>query len=266
MLYIVATPIGNLDDISARGIKALRESDIIACEDTRRTRILLDHCKMERAHTMVSYREQTEQRAGEHLIRCLQEGKTVSLCTDGGFPGISDPGYRLINLAIGNGIKFEVVPGASAVQVALLYSGLSTSSYTFKGFPPRKRGPATRFFGDEKDLPHSIVIFESPFRVRQTLEHALEALGDRKAAVCIELTKKFERISRGFLSELVREFAKGPVKGEVTMVIAGNNPKFAREEGDCEPGCEPDGAEYAADPGPDTPDDPEKDAVDEKMV
>ncbi|MBA4387521.1 MAG: 16S rRNA (cytidine(1402)-2'-O)-methyltransferase [Verrucomicrobia bacterium] len=234
MLYIVATPIGNLDDISARAIKALRDSDIVACEDTRRTRILLEHCQMGRPQTMVSYREQTEHRAGGQLVQQLLQGRNVALCSDGGFPGISDPGYRLVNLAIENGIKFEVIPGASAVHVALLYSGLSTSSYTFKGFPPRKRGPAVRFFGDEKDLPHTMVIFESPFRVGPTLEHALEALGNRKAAVCIELTKKFERISRGYLADLVKEYSTGPVKGEVTIVIAGNNPKFAAVEEDGE--------------------------------
>lgn len=230
MLYIVATPIGNLDDISARAVKALTDADVIACEDTRRTRILLDHCGIHKSQMMISYREQTEQRAGAQIVELIGQGRKVALCTDGGFPGISDPGYRLVNLAIENDVRFEVIPGASAVHVALIYSGLSTSSYTFKGFPPRKRGPAVRFFGEEKDLPHTLVIFESPFRVGPTLEHALEALGNRKAAVCIELTKKFERISRGYLVDLVKEYSAGPVKGEVTIVIAGNNPKFARED------------------------------------
>lgn len=228
MLYIVATPIGNLDDMSSRALQALRGADVIACEDTRRTRILLSHFGIPRPRFVVSYRQQTEQKAGKRLISFLEEGKTVALCTNGGYPGISDPGYRLICLAVEHGIDFQVVPGASAVAVALLASGLPSSSYTFKGYPPRKRGAMQRFFEAEKDMPHTLVIFESPFRVAGTLEAALKTLGDRQAAVCIELTKKFERISRGFLSELQAEFSGCRIKGEVTIVIAGNNPKFRR--------------------------------------
>jgi 16S rRNA (cytidine1402-2'-O)-methyltransferase len=228
MLYIVATPIGNLSDMSLRAIEALKASQVVACEDTRRTRVLLDHYQVQHVK-MVSYREHKEDSAGAHLLNLLKAGETVSLCSDGGFPGISDPGYRLIRLAIENGIKFEVIPGASAVPVALLLSGLPTSSYTFKGFAPRKGGPATRFFDMEKDLPHTLVVFESPFRVVHTLRAAWRALGDRQAAVCIELTKKFERVSRGFLSDLATEFTDMRIKGEVTLVISGNHPKFARE-------------------------------------
>ena len=145
------------------------------------------------------------------------------------FPGISDPGYRLVRLAIDENIAFEVIPGASAVPVALVLSGLPSSSFTFKGYPPRKGGPIRRFFEEEKDMPHTLIVFESPFRVAASLAAALEALGDRQAAVCIELTKKFERVSRGFLSDLKAEFADKKIKGEVTIVIAGNNPKFCRE-------------------------------------
>ncbi len=228
-MYIVATPIGNLDDTSARAIQALRSADVLACEDTRRTRILLGHFEIPVPKTLVSYREQTEHRAGEQLLGLLKEGKTVALCSDGGYPGISDPGYRLVSLAVEHGVKFEVIPGPSAVDVALVSSGLPTSSYTFKGYPPRKPGPLRRFFEEEKDKPHTLVIFESPFRVGATLAAACEALGDRQAAVCIELTKKFERISRGFLGDLKTEFEGQKVKGEVTIVIAGNNPKFARQ-------------------------------------
>lgn len=228
MLYLVATPIGNLDDLTPRAVQVLKDSDIIACEDTRRTRILLAHYDIPYPGEMVSYREQTEQRRGEYLAQKLENGLTVALCTDGGYPGISDPGYRLLRLAVKRELDFQVIPGAGAVSVALLASGLSSSSYTFKGFPPRKRGAMERFFLADKDMPHTQVFFESPVRIQKCLEVALEALGDREAAVCIELTKKFERVSRGYLSNLLNEFTDRKVKGEVTIVIAGNNSKFCR--------------------------------------
>ena len=229
MLYIVATPIGNLDDMTRRAVEVLRQADVIACEDTRRTRILLQHFEIPVPESFLSYREHNEERAGEHLMNLLAGGKTVALCTDGGYPGVSDPGYRLLRLAVERGVEFHVIPGASAVPVALLSSGLSTSSYTFKGYPPRRPGVLARFFDEEKDKPHTLVIFESPFRVGKTLEAALAVLGNREAAVCIELTKKFERVSRGYLGELVTQFVGQKIKGEVTIVIAGNNPKFSRD-------------------------------------
>lgn len=226
MLYIVATPIGNLDDLSRRAVEVLRSADIIACEDTRRTRVLLDRFEIPRPGRMVSYREQTELRESERLLVSLKRGATVVLCSDGGYPGISDPGYRLICAAAEHGVELCVIPGASAVPVALLSSGLPSSSYVFKGYPPKKEGARLRFFEEEKDGAHTLVIFESPLRVVKALNSALSVLGNRKAAVCIELTKKFERVSRGFLVELIKEFEDQKIKGEVTIVIAGNNPKF----------------------------------------
>ena len=232
MLYIVATPIGNLGDFSYRGVQVLREVDVIACEDTRRTRILLNRFEIPMPLLMVSYREQTERKAGRRLIQLLEAGKTVALCTDAGYPGISDPGYRLICDAIERGIQLQVIPGASAVPVALLVSGLPSSSYTFKGFPPRKSGAIRRFFEAEKDMSHSLTFFESPTRLVKTLTLAVEVLGDRRAAVCVELTKKFETVSRGFLTDLIASLTGQKIKGEVTVVIAGNNPKFIRSEND----------------------------------
>ena len=229
MLYVVATPIVNLDDLTPRARDALTSADIIACEDTRRTWALLSAFHIARPE-MVSYREGREESAGARLLKAMQEGRSVALCTDGGYPGISDPGYRLIHLAIENGIDYVVLPGASAVNLALLYSGLPTSSFTFKGFPPRKDGALRKFFEEERDMPHTLVIYESPFRVWHTLKAALGALGDRRAAVCIEMTKQFERIRRGWLSELAEHFCAARIKGEVAIVIAGNNPKFARQD------------------------------------
>jgi 16S rRNA (cytidine1402-2'-O)-methyltransferase len=229
MLHVVATPIGNLADLSPRALEALKSADLIACEDTRRTWGLLSALNVPRPE-MISYRQGNEERVAERIVTAVQSGRRVALCSDGGYPGISDPGYRLIRRAAKENIPFDVIPGASAVDLALLMSGLSTSSYTFKGFPPRKPGALRRFFEEEKDLPHTLICFESPFRVGASLKAAHEALGDREAAVCIELTKAHERISRGYLSDLIPLFDGKPVKGEVALVIAGANPKFARDD------------------------------------
>jgi 16S rRNA (cytidine1402-2'-O)-methyltransferase len=229
MLHIVATPIGNLADLSPRALETLKTADLIACEDTRRTWGLLSAFNIPRPE-MISYRQGNEDRIAERIIQASQAGRSVALCSDGGYPGISDPGYRLIRRAAQEKVPYDVLPGASAVDVALLLSGLSTSSFTFKGFPPRKQGVLRRFFEEEKELPHTLIIFESPFRVAACLKAAHEVLGDREAAVCIELTKAHERVSRGFLSELVKEYDGKTVKGEVAIVIAGNNPKFARAD------------------------------------
>lgn len=228
MLHVVATPIGNLADLSPRALDALKTADLIACEDTRRTWGLLSAFNIPRPE-MVSYRQGNEERAGDYILQAVNAGRSVALCSDGGYPGISDPGYRLIRRAAQEKVAFDVIPGASAVDLALLFSGLSTSSFTFKGFPPRRPGALRRFFEEEKTQPHTLICFESPFRVAPSLKAALEVLGDREAAVCIELTKAHERIARGFLSELIPQFDGKTVKGEVAFVIAGANPKFARE-------------------------------------
>ncbi len=225
MLYVLATPIGNLGDVSLRAIEVLRQVNAIACEDTRRTRILLAAHNIPTPR-LVSYREQTEGRMAPRLVEMMLGGSSLALCTNAGYPGISDPGYRLISQAAAEGIAVQVIPGAGAVEVALLTSGLPTSSFTFKGFPPRKPGALHRFFEQEKDLPHTLVFFESPMRIGVTLAAALATLGNRRGAVCMELTKKFERVERGFLLDLAQTFSGVKVKGEVTLVIAGNNPKF----------------------------------------
>jgi 16S rRNA (cytidine1402-2'-O)-methyltransferase len=229
MLYIIATPIGNLDDFTPRAVEILGRVNVLACEDTRRTRQLISHFNIARPPEVVSYREQTERRAAPGLVERLEAGDDVALCTDGGYPGISDPGYRLVSLAAERRLPMTVLPGASAVPVALLLSGLPTSSYTFKGYPPRKKGPATHFFEAEREAAHTLVLFESPYRVGPTLAVAFEVLGDRRAAVCRELTKKFEEVTRGYLGELVERFRDSKLKGEVAIVIAGNHPKFLRD-------------------------------------
>ena len=228
MLHVIATPIGNLGDLAPRALEALRTASLIACEDTRRTWQLLSHFGIPRPE-MISYRQGNEERITETIIAAVGEGREVALCSDGGYPGISDPGYRLIRTCAQRGVQYEVIPGASAVNVALLMSGLPTSSFTFRGFPPRGPGAIRNWFSEDADKEHTLICFESPFRVAATLEAAFDALGDREAAVCIELTKLHERVFRGYLSDLAAQFKGIKIKGEVAIVIAGNNPKFKRE-------------------------------------
>ncbi len=230
-LFIVATPIGNLADLSPRAAEALRGADVIACEDTRRTWQLLTSQGIPRPE-MISYRQGNEDSAGERIVAAVRAGRTVALCSDGGYPGISDPGYRIIRRFAEEDLPFTVIPGASAVDLALLYSGLPTSSYTFKGFPPRKPGALKRFFETERDRPHTLICLESPYRVKASLTAAREALGNREAALCIELTKIHERIHRGTLETLLATLGDKPIKGEVTYAIAGANPKFAHDPTD----------------------------------
>ena len=234
MLHLVATPIGNLGDLAPRALEVLRAVPTIAAEDTRRTWQLLAHFGIPRPARMISYREGAEERAGAEILALLRAGEDVALCSDAGFPGISDPGFRLVRAAVAEGLPATVLPGPSASLCALVLSGLPTSSWTFLGFPPRKPGALRRFFEEEASSRHTLVLYESPFRIGKTLAAAAEVLGPRPAAVCLELTKKFERVERGPLPALAARFA-GPAKGEIVLVIAGRDRKA---DG---PGAEPDG-------------------------
>jgi 16S rRNA (cytidine1402-2'-O)-methyltransferase len=226
VLYIVATPIGNMEDISYRAVRVLGEVEVLACEDTRQTRKIYERYSIPSPQTILSYHEHNESRVGGRIIACLEKGSRVALCSNAGYPGISDPGYRIISRAREEGIEVQVIPGAGAVTTALLVSGLPTSSYIFKGFAPKKKGRRRSFLEEECDRPHTLIVFESPYRIGAFLRDALDVLGNRMAAVCIELTKKFERIHRAGLAELAEQFHEKQVKGEITVVIAGNNPKF----------------------------------------
>ena len=229
-LYVIATPIGNLEDITLRALRVLGEVNALACEDTRMTRRIFERHAVKSPRTIFSYHEHNEPAAGQRILGLLENGQSVAITTDGGYPGISDPGYRIIAECRNRGFRVEVIPGASAVTMALVASGLPTSSFTFKGFPPRKPGPRKTFLAMEKELPHSLVIFESPYRVGKLLQDAREVLGNRLAAVCIELTKKFEEVHRGYLDELAARFSEKAPKGEITIVIAGSNPKFEKND------------------------------------
>ena len=231
-LYLVATPIGNLEDITLRALRILSEVDALACEDTRFTRRIFERHQLHSPKTIFSYHEHNERAAGKRILGLLKAGTSVAVCSDGGCPCISDPGYRIVAECRELGYPIEVLPGASAVSTALVASGLSPASYTFKGFPPRKSAARQRWLEAERDQPHTLVIFESPYRIGKLLADAFTVLGDRSAAVCLELTKKFEEVHRGYLGDLAAQFEGTTPKGEICVVIAGNNPKFARPQDD----------------------------------
>ena len=228
-LLVIATPIGNLEDLTLRALRELNSLDALACEDTRHTSILLKHHDIKRPPRVFSYHEHNERQAALSIKRLLDQDLTVGLVSDAGTPGISDPGYLAIREAIEGGHQVEVLPGASAATTALLLSGLPNSSFTSLGFPPRKTGKRCHFFEAEANSVHTMVMYEAPGRVSGLLEDAYKVLGNRHAAVCLELTKMFETISRGNLCDLIAEFHDAPPKGEVVVVIAGKNKKFIDE-------------------------------------
>ncbi len=219
MLYLVATPIGNLGDISLRALETLRTVDLVASEDTRKTGLLLKHFDIKKPQ--VAFFEHNEKRAGRRIIDALHAGQSVALVTDAGTPGISDPGYTLVREAVEAGLEVTMIPGASAVIMAAVLSGLPLHSFTFRGFPPHKGGPRRRFLAVDQDSPHTLVFYESPYRLTKFLEDALAVYGDRQAAVTNDLTKMFETIHRGTLSELIAVFKANEPRGEYCVVIAG---------------------------------------------
>jgi 16S rRNA (cytidine1402-2'-O)-methyltransferase len=219
-LYVVSTPIGNLDDITLRAISVLQHVDVIAAEDTRKTRFLLAHLHITKP--LVSFHSYNEARRTPDLVEQLSKGKAVALVTDAGTPGISDPAYSLIRAALDAGMKVIPVPGASAVLPALIASGLPTDRFVFEGFLPVKKGRQKKL--DElRSEPRTIVVYESPFRIVRTLEDLLACFGDRRVAVARELTKKFEEVIRGSVSSVLDDLRKKTPRGEYVLVIEGSD-------------------------------------------
>ena len=220
MLYIVATPIGNLGDISLRALETLRAVDYVASEDTRKTGIMLKHFEISKPQ--ISFYEQNEKKHLPRIIGLLKEGKDVALVSNAGTPGVSDPGFTLVRAALQEDIEISAVPGPSALIMALVLSGLPVHAFTFRGFPPRKSAARKRFLAVDQISPHTLIFYESPYRLAAFLQDALEVYGDRQAAIANDLTKKFELVTRGSLSELVEQFGgKEKLLGEYTVVIAG---------------------------------------------
>ncbi len=219
MLYLVATPIGNLGDISQRALDTLRSAHLIASEDTRHTGQLLKRFEIDTPQ--MSFHEHNERQATEKIITALREGRDVAVVSDAGTPGISDPGFALVRRVIEEDLPFTMVPGPAAFVMALVLSGLPSHAFTFRGFAPRKAGPRKRFLEVDAQSPHTLIFYESPHRVKGLIEDALLVLGDRRAALANDLTKMFERIDRGALSELLAVVDKTSLKGEYVLVVAG---------------------------------------------
>lgn len=227
VLYVVATPIGNLEDITHRAVRILHEASLIACEDTRQTRKLLDHYGI--AKPTVSYHEHNESQRAAELIEKLAHGETIALVSDAGMPGISDPGYRVIKLAIARGIPVVPIPGASALTTALVGSGLPTDEFEFRGFLPAKSGQRRTALEALHDAKHTVVVYEAPHRIRETLEDIVAILGGRRPVVVArELTKIHEEFLRGTATEVLAQARERELKGEITLLIgAGDSPDVA---------------------------------------
>ncbi len=228
MLYLCATPIGNLGDITARVLDVLRSADIIAAEDTRNTRKLLNHFDI--PTPLLSYHEHNQHQRGAELLARVSEGQVVAVVSDAGMPGISDPGAELVRSAIDQGLPFTVLPGASAVLMALVMSGLDASRFAYLGFPPRVRKARKEFIAEVAAIPMTLVLYEAPHRLCACLQDLLDMLGDRHAAAARELTKRYEEVKRGAISELIEWFSQHEPRGEFVVVVAGASPVQAVEQ------------------------------------
>jgi 16S rRNA (cytidine1402-2'-O)-methyltransferase len=218
MLYLVATPIGNMSDITLRAIEVLKSVDMVASEDTRRTGRLLKQHDISRPQ--MSFHEHNKIPARTRIMGLLAEEKDVALVADAGTPGISDPGFSLIRSAIEAGCEFTMIPGPCAFIMALVLSGLPTHGFTFRGFAPKKSGQRQRFLAVDAHSPHTLIFYESPYRVKKFLQDALSVFGDRQAVLARELTKMFESVERAPISQLIEGVPEKP-KGEYVILIHG---------------------------------------------
>ncbi|MCF6095148.1 16S rRNA (cytidine(1402)-2'-O)-methyltransferase [Microaerobacter geothermalis] len=219
VLYLVSTPIGNLDDMTYRAVQVLREADMIAAEDTRQTLKLLNHFAIDKP--LSSYHEHNKRQKGSQFIQYLREGKIIALVSDAGMPAISDPGADLVVQCLEEGFHVIPVPGANAALTGLIASGLSTQSFAFFGFPPRHEKEKVQFFEGLKEYPMTLIFYEGPHRIKKTLQTMRKVFGSRKISICRELTKKYEEFIRGNLEELDQWFLDGEHRGEFTIILEG---------------------------------------------
>ncbi len=218
-LYLVPTPIGNLGDLTHRALETLTEVDLVACEDTRHSGVLLKRLGLKKK--LISYHNFNEERRAGRLSTKIKEGMSVAVITDAGSPGISDPAYRIVRAAIADNIDIVPLPGPTAIIPALTASGLPTDRFFFDGFPPHKSAARKKHLEKLKDLEHTLVFYESPHRVLKSLGDMLEVLGDREACLAREISKRYEQFLRGRLSDIRNAIADKPVKGEIVLVIVG---------------------------------------------
>lgn len=241
-IYLVGTPIGNLEDITLRALRVLAQAEVLACEDTRVTRKLFQRHGLPTPKTLLACNDHNERVVAKRLADMAAAGRVVAFCSDAGMPGISDPGFNILREAEARGVMVEVIPGPSAVATAVALSGIAAASFTFLGFPPRRDGRVGQLFACHGGLRPAIVLYESPRRLARLMALAVEHIGpDRQAAVCLELTKKFQRVERGSLAELAERFAGRETRGEAVVVIAGADKKGANvdeEENDSGDICE----------------------------
>ena len=220
ILYIVATPIGNLEDITLRALRVLKEVDVVAAEDTRHTQILLNHHDI---HTpLTSYHEHNEKTKSQELVARLEQGQNIALVSDAGTPAISDPGFRLVVQAIRAGLRIIPIPGASALTAVLSASGLPTDRFVFEGFLPAKKSQRREKLQTLRDETRTLIFYEAPHRLKQALDDIYELLGNREAVLAREVSKIHEEFLRGAISELVRTLG-GEIRGEVTLIISGSS-------------------------------------------
>ena len=227
-IYLVPTPIGNLGDITLRALEVLKSVDLIAAEDTRQSLKLLNHFNIKKS--LISYHKHNEQGKSEELIDRVRNGENIAVISDAGTPGISDPGSIVLKKCIENGIDVEVLPGATAFTTAIIYSGLDTSAFIFRGFLPRENKEKKEFVESLKDRRETIIFYESPYRVIDTLTFLKENFGNRNIAVCRELTKLHEEIYRGSLEEAICYFNDNIPKGEFVLVLQGKSLEEIRNE------------------------------------
>ncbi|WP_433944846.1 16S rRNA (cytidine(1402)-2'-O)-methyltransferase [Paenibacillus sp. SN-8-1] len=219
-LFLVATPIGNLEDMTYRAVRTLQEADIIAAEDTRQTRKLLSHFEIS-PKRLLSYHEHNKVASGPELVRLIIEGNDLALVSDAGLPAISDPGHDLVKLALEEGISVIPVPGANAALSALIISGLPTERFQFAGFLPRDKKDRERHLSSLRDYEGTILLYESPHRIIKTLQHILDVCGDRNIAMARELTKRYEEVARGPISDCLSWLEEHPPLGEYCIAIEG---------------------------------------------
>jgi 16S rRNA (cytidine1402-2'-O)-methyltransferase len=219
MLYLVATPIGNLGDITLRALDVLRSVDFVVSEDTRKTGIMLKHFEIKKPQ--LSFHEYNEKRVLPKILELLADGKNVALVTNAGSPAISDPGFILVRSAIEAGYSLTAIPGPTALVTALVLSGLPVHSFTFRGFPPRKPGARRRYFEVDQNSPHTLIFYESPYRLKAFFQDAMTIYGNRRVVIANDLTKLFETVFRGTLDECLVYLETADLRGEYTIVISG---------------------------------------------